>query len=406
MNELIKIAWRNIWRNKRRTLLTMTSIILAICMALFTRSMQIGSYENMISNAVKLSTGYFQIQGNGYWENKSIDKTFIDEAELLNKVKSNENIELVIPRLESFALASSGKHTKGTIIIATQPEIEDKLNKLSQKVIDGEYLTENDNQILVVEKLAEYLQVNVGDTLVLLGQGYHGVTAAAKHRIKGIIKFPIPQLNNQLIYLSLKSGQEFFSAYNRVTTYSVMLKNPDDLDETITQIKASLSEEYAIMDWMELNLEMVQAIKSDNIGGIIMLTILYMVIGFGMFGTIMMMTMERRKEFAVMVAVGMQKGKLFLVVFFETVMIGFVAVIVSLIISYPILLYYFYNPIPLTGELAEAMEMFGAEPVMPFSLEAGIFINQTIAVIVLALVASIYPLTKILRFNVLQAMRS
>ncbi|PIQ08201.1 MAG: hypothetical protein COW71_13010, partial [Ignavibacteriales bacterium CG18_big_fil_WC_8_21_14_2_50_31_20] len=250
------------WRNKRRTLLTMTSIILAICMALFTRSMQIGSYENMISNAVKLSTGYFQIQGNGYWENKSIDKTFVNEAELLNKVKSNQNIELVIPRLESFALASSGKHTKGTIIIATQPEIEDELNKLSQKVIDGEYLTENDNQILVVEKLAEYLQVNVGDTLVLLGQGYHGVTAAAKHRIKGIIKFPIPQLNNQLIYLSLKSGQEFFSAYNRVTTYSVMLKNPDDLDETITQIKASLSEEYAIMDWMELNLEMVQAIKS------------------------------------------------------------------------------------------------------------------------------------------------
>lgn len=406
MKEFVKIAWRNIWRSKRRTILTMTSIILATCMALFTRSMQKGSYENMIGNAVKLSTGYFQVQEVGYWENKSVDKTFLNTPELLAKICSNENVNTVVPRLESFALASSGKHTKGTIIIATEPEIEDKLNKISQKLICGEYLTKNDDQILVVEKLAEYLQVSVGDTLVLLGQGYHGVTAAEKYRIKGIIKFPIPQLNNQLIYLSLKTGQELYSAYDRVTTYSIMINKPDDLDETIAEIKSDLSNEYVVMDWMELNQEMVQAIKSDDIGGQIMLTILYMVIGFGMFGTIMMMTMERRKEFAVMVAVGMQKSKLFLVVLFETIMIGIVAIIVSLIISYPVLLHYYNNPIPLTGELADAMEMFGAEPLMPFSLEASIFINQTLAVILIAFIASLYPLTKILRFNVLKAMRS
>lgn len=406
MKELIKIAWRNIWRSKRRTILTMTSIILAASMALFTRSMQKGSYENMIGNAVKLSTGYFQVQGNGYWENKSIDKTFIDSKALRTEISNTENVEIIVPRLESFALASSGKHTKGTLIIATDPEIENSLNHLSDKLISGEYFNENDNQILVAEKLAEYLQTNVGDTLVLLGQGYHGVTAAAKYKVKAIIKFPIPQLNNQLIYLPLKAGQEFYSTYDRVTTYSVMISTPDDLEEIVTNIKAKLSDEYVVMDWMELNKEMVQAIKSDDVGGQIMLAILYMVIGFGMFGTIMMMTMERRKEFAVMVAIGMQKTKLFLVVLYETIMIGVVAIIISLIITYPILLYYYNNPIPLTGELAEAMEMFGAEPIMPFSLEADIFINQTIAVIVIAFIASLYPLTKILRFNVLKAMRS
>ena len=86
MNELLKIAWRNLWRSKRRTILTMTSIILAACMAMLTRSMQKGSYENMITNAVKLSTGYFQVQANGYWENKSIDKTFEDTPALLKKI--------------------------------------------------------------------------------------------------------------------------------------------------------------------------------------------------------------------------------------------------------------------------------------------------------------------------------
>ena len=406
MKELLKIAWRNLWRSKRRTILTMTSIILAACMAMFTRSLQKGSYGNMISNAVKLSTGYFQVQANDYWENKSIDKTFINSPELLAQINDNEGVEVVVPRLESFALASSGKHTKGTLVIATDPNIENELNKLSEKVIAGEYLEKDDNQILVAEKLAEYLQISVGDTLVLLGQGYHGVTAAAKYRIKGVIKFPIPQLNNQLIYLPLKAGQEFYSSYGRVTTYSIMISNPEDLDQIVNEVKSELADDYVVMDWTELNKEMVQAIKSDDVGGQIMLVILYMVIGFGMFGTIMMMTMERRKEFAIMIAIGMQKFKLFLVVLYETIMIGIVALIISLIITYPVLLYYFYNTILLTGEMAEAMKMFGAEPIMPFSLDADIFINQTLAVIIIAFIASLYPLTKILRFKVLQAMRS
>ncbi len=97
---------------------------------------------------------------------------------------------------------------------------------------------------------------------------------------------------------------------------------------------------------------------------------------------------------------------MFLVVLYETILIGIVALIIALVITYPILLYYFYNPIPLTGELADAMEMFGAEPIMPFSLDADIFINQTIAIILIAFIASLYPLTKILRFNILKSLRS
>ena len=119
MKEILKLSWRNIWRNKRRTIITMASIFLAAFLSLFTRSMQIGSYSNMIENAVKLSTGYIQVQKLGYWENKSIDKTFSNSIELLIYVKNTENVTSVLPRLESFALTSSGKHTKGTIVIAT-----------------------------------------------------------------------------------------------------------------------------------------------------------------------------------------------------------------------------------------------------------------------------------------------
>ncbi|MCK5085992.1 MAG: ABC transporter permease [Melioribacteraceae bacterium] len=406
MNDYFKIAWRNIWRNKRRTILTMMSIFLAAFLSLFTRSMQKGSYANMIDNAVKLSTGYLQIHDEGFWENKSIDRTFIHSKELLAIVENSENVTIVLPRLESFALVSSGLNTKGSLVIATEPEIENGINKLAEKMISGEYLIENDQGIIVAEKLAEYLQIETGDTLVLLGQGYHGVTAAAQYRVKGIFKFPIPQLNNQLIYMSLQAGQEFYAAYNRATSYSIMIDNPETIDELAESLSNEIGDQYEVMTWDKMNKEMVQAIQSDNVGGVIMLGILYLVIGFGVFGTVMMMTMERRKEFAVMVAVGMQKIKLFLIVFTETLMIGLVAVLAALIASYPLLLYLYYNPIPLTGEIAEAMEMFGVEPIMPFAITADIFINQSLAVILISIIAILYPLSSILRFNILKAMRS
>jgi len=406
MNTILKMAWRNIWRNKRRTILMMFSIFIAIVLSLFTRSMQKGTYANMISNVVKLSTGYIEIHKKGYWNNKSINETFVETNKLRNLLSNDKNLTLSIPRLESFALASSGKRTKGAVIIGTEPKLEDSLNHYSKKIIKGKYFKSSDKAILVSDKLAEFLQLSVGDTLVLIGQGYHGITAAAKYPIEGIFHFPIPQLDNQLILMPLEESQYFYAAPNRITSISLMLNNPGNMDKTITMLRKKLGTKYEVMPWQEMNREMVQAIESDNVSGIIMLAILYMVIGFGVFGTVMMMTMERRKEFAVMIAVGMKKTKLLAMVFLETIFIGIVAILAGLLIAYPLLLYLFYHPIPLTGGLASYMIAFGTEPVLPFSLNPDIFIIQTISVIIISIIAVIYPLSVLLRFDVLKAMRS
>lgn len=408
MKLLIKMAWRNIWRSRKRTILTLLSIFMAVFLSLFTRSMQIGSYGMMIGNAVKFSTGYIQIHQNGYWENKSINESMFISDSIMKQISLNSNVSLLIPRLESFALASKGDHTKGTLVVGTDVKLEDELNNYSSKIISGEYLQQNDNQILVAEKLADYLNVSVGDSLVLLGQGFHGLTAAAQFKVKGIIRFPIPILNNQLVILPLNESQYFYGVDNRVTSISLMLNDPELIDRTIEELEFSInkSKDYEIMSWEELNPEIVQAIQSDNIGGIIMLGILYLVIGFGLFGTIMMMTMERRKEFAVMISIGLQKTKLLLVVLWETIFIGIIAVILGIIFSYPVLLYLYHNPIPLTGELADSMLTFGVEPILPFSIKTGIFVNQTLIVIGIAIIAVLYPLSVILKFNILKAMRS
>ncbi len=406
MKTLFKLARRNIWRNKRRTLLTMSSIFLAAFTALFTRSMQFGTYDLMIDNTVRLSTGYIQIHDKGYWENKSINNTFEDSPALDEKLAGFDEITKVIPRLESFALASSGKHTKGTIVIATDPAVEDAVGGLSEKIVQGSYLSEKDDGIIVAEKLAQFLGLTVGDTLVLLGQGYHGVTAAAQYPVKGIFHFPIPQLNNQLIYMALREGQNFYAAPNRLTSLSIMLQDESHLDDVLEKLKAELDpQKYEVMRWEEMNRELVQAIQSDNAGGLIMLGILYIIIGFGVFGTVMMMTIERRKEFAVMIAVGMRKTQLAFMTGIESILIGIISILIGIITAYPIIYYLYVNPIPLSGDIAETMAVFGVEPILPFSIDPTLFLNQGITVFIIMIIAIIYPISIIFRLNILKAMR-
>lgn len=400
------MAWRNLWRNKKRTILTLLSIFMAIFLSLFTRSMQVGSYNSMIQNAVKFSTGYIQIHKKGYWENKSISETFLYKNDIDSIISMNKNISLSLPRIESYALASSGKHTKGSLVIGTDPALENKLNNYSQKLVAGNYLSSNDKAVLLGDKLAEYLNMSVNDTVVMLGQGYHGITAAAQYPVKGIIHFPLPDLNKQLIVMPLAEAQYYYATENRLTSLSLMLTDAENITETVTFLKNNLPDDYEVMAWDEMNPDLVQAIESDNIGGIFMLGILYTVIGFGVFGTIMMMTMERKKEFAVLVSVGMQKTKLLLVVIFETILIGIVAIVLGLIAAYPVLLYLYHNPLPLTGDLAASMEIFGIEPILPFSVKPGIFLNQALTVIGIAIVAVAYPLSVILKFDVMKALRS
>lgn len=407
MNTLLKIAWRNLWRNKRRTLITSASVFLAVFLALFMRSMQIGSYEIMIESVVK-ETGHLQVHDSGYWDSKSINNSFEYTAALKKEIENHKNIRSIIPKLETFALGSYSQSTKGFMLQGIDPELEDPRKKISDKLIEGRFLTENDDGIVLAEGLAQFFQIGINDTLVLIGQGYQGISAIGIFPVVGIVKYPIPKLNNLLAYMSLSKVQETFAPYHPGLVSALVLEVDDDKDLALTanEINATIGTNYEVMPWTVMQPEVVQQIAGDNVGGIIMLAILYLVVAFGILGTILMMTMERRKEFAIMVAVGMHRGKLAIVVCIETIFIGLLGIVSGILVSLPFLQYLYYNPIPITGETAELMLEFNQEPVMPFSLETTIFTNQGITILVLALLTAIYPIVFVNRFKILKAMRS
>lgn len=376
------------------------------------RSMQTGYYDYMIDSSVRTYTGHIQIQGKDYWEKRSFDESMILDDEMIDKVNQIDGVEMSVKRLETFSLISYGMVTRVIQVVGIDPEQENALTSLKDKIVKGEYLSNSSRGILLAEGLAELLKVDIGDSILIYGQGLYGVTAAELIPVQGLVRFTLPSQNKSFAYLSLPYAQWVYSAPDRLTSLSIMLDNRKKINSIQNEIKTffkqndkNSGEFYDIMTWEELSPELVQYIQIDNAQGIIMLGILYIVIAFGIFGTIMMMTAERVKEFGILISVGMKKWKLYLVTTLETMFISFIGVVAGAVVSLPLLIYFVNNPIPLTGDMADAIVAWGFDPILPFALYPGMFIAQVWTVLAIALVSGLYPLNFIRKIKPVEAMR-
>jgi len=395
----IKLAWRNIWRNKRRTLITVASIFFGVLLSAYMTSMQEGSYDKMVEIVVKFYSGYMQVHQEEYWENKSINNSFDYDQVLIDKLRNHPEVDFVIPRLESFGLASSGELTRGTAIFGIVPELENQLTGIAGKIVSGKYLQPNGDGVVIGAGLAKYLNLQLNDTLVIVTQGYHGVSAAGKFPVKGLIKHVSPELNKTIIYMELKTCQSFLGADNKLTSLVVNVADNMAMNHTLKNLKSEIHSPYSVMSWEEMQPEVVQQIESDRAGGVVIKLVLYIIIAFGILGTIMMMIAERRREFGVMISIGMQKSKLAVILFFETLFIGLLGITSGIAVSLPLLFIQAKNPIPLTGETAKLMEDFGFEPYMFFSTAPEVFWQQAISVFAMTLLIGIYPIVVLLRIK-------
>jgi putative ABC transport system permease protein len=405
MNYLI-IAWRNLWRNRRRTFITVASIFFGVLLATLMNSLQDGTYENMIDMMVKLSTGYIQVQDSEYRENRSINNIFYPAGELLREMESVDNVTIVAKRLESFALISSGPNTRGGAVIGFEPDKDGGTSNLANWVSHGSFLQKGDERVLVTANVAKHLGLEVNDTVILISQGYRGVTAAGMYPISGILTFTTPQLNNIGVFIDVSVARELFSTEGMVTSLLIMVDDYGAVGRVKRELEALTDDQLVVVDWRELNPELVQLIESDKAGGVLMLGVLYIVIGFGIFGTIIMMVAERRREFAVMVAVGMQKYRLGMILFLETILIGLTGVLAGFVASVPVLLALVDNPVRLPGELAETYIQYGFEPYFFFSIAPPVFINQILTVFIITMIISIYPVMKIKNLVVSKSLKS
>lgn len=468
MKRITQMAWRNIWRNRKRTIITAASIFFALFFAIGMRSFQLGTYGHMIHQTIETYTGYLQIQSPDYFDEPGLDNAFEYNKTLINNINSNPQVKIAVPRVESFALASIGAKTKGVLVNGIDVEKEAELsnprrnlvryrfsNDLMYKVyqldelneeqianlkvyenasfssldkislncsindkellnkigiltaFEGNYLQSDDDGILVSDRLSKFMKLSIGDTLVLMGTGYHGSSAAGLFPVRGIVKIPSPELDNKLVYMALPRAQQFFDMENMLTTLAINIYDNDKMLEVQHELDNQLDNNlYVVKNWEEFNPILKQTIEGDSAGGLVFIGILYVIVFFGIFGTVLMMIAERKREFGVLNAIGMRKRQLMYVVVIEMVFTGALGAVMGMLAISPLLYLGNKFPIQMTGQTAKMYEDMGYEAVMPMASFDAYFWWQAIIVLVMVLLASYFPLKSIRKLKLMNALRA
>jgi ABC-type lipoprotein release transport system permease subunit len=391
---ILKLTWRNLWRNRRRSLITMASVTFTVILAIVMQSIQLGTFARLVQNVVRMHTGYVQVHASGYWTERIIDNSFEIDSTRLRHLRSIPGIRGMVPRLESYALITSGERTRGCQLIGTDLAAEDALSGIAGRLTDGIWMPNLEDQVYLTAGLAKRLSKRTGDTIILLGQGYHGAMAAGKFRIAGIIRLTAPQLNDVLIYTSTATAGRFLSAEQRLTTLAIDLKDADDMDDVRPRMTAALGQGFEVMNWKEMMPEIDHHIRSDSVSFYIWTGILYLIIALGIFSTLLMMMAERRYELGMLLAIGMQRTRISAMLLAETLMLTVTGTLIGMGLSLPLVWWLREHPIRIGGQGGKAFMQWGFEPIIPTLLDPGIFMRQGMIVLSLAVVIGLFPVLK------------
>ncbi len=407
MKLLLKLAWRNIWRNKRRSFLTLLAISFATTAAIATRGMQLGTYAVNIRYAVQMFSGYLQIQRKGFQENPSLNKAFKLNEQILNALEENEQVRSWSPRVLADGLISFRQNSQGAAIFGLDPEKEKYTTKVFTRIKKGKFFdSDTSNEIVVGYKLLQNLKASIGDTVVILSQGFDGSLGNLKFIIAGTVKFGSPDFDGMGVFMPIKTAQELLALYGRIHSVAINLNDSYEIENA----KKSLSEklegtDLAVLDWGEIMPDFKQAIELDNVSGILMLFILMVIVAFGILNTVLMSVTERFREFGVSLAIGMSQVKLVFLILTETTFLTLIGILLGNLIGYFTNLYFVHNPIEFSGELSALYEEYGFLPIIQSTLEPSIFINISVAVLIISLSVTLYPIYKVYKLEPLKGIR-
>jgi ABC-type lipoprotein release transport system permease subunit len=398
-----------VWRNPRRTGLTVAATVFAVVLVVFAVAMAAGTHEKMIEDTVRVNAGHLQISGKGYRENQTLEEFVHFDARMEREVAQTQGVRGYAPRLVSFGLISKDTSTRGVAVIGIDPELEATVSTLASRVREGSFLSAPDaREIVLGERLAANLTAQPGDELLLYSVAYSLETAFDLFRVVGIVKLPDPTMDRSLALMPLRAAQEFFVYGDRVSEVAVLVEDAEHAPAVQALLRGALSDDAGaeIHTWRETLPELEQLIFLDDAGMYIILLILIVVVGFGILNTILMAVLERKREFGVLLALGLRPASVFRIVFLESMMLALVGLMIGLAIGIPLVAYFEANPIAFTGQAAEAIELFGMEPVMTWKLKPLNPIGSAVTIFGVAAVAALYPALKASRGRPVDVLRS
>ncbi|WP_320041346.1 FtsX-like permease family protein [uncultured Desulfobacter sp.] len=407
----ILMAWRNIRRNPRRTILTILAIAFACLLLIFMLSLQIGTYEVMIDTSVKTRTGHIQILKQGYNTDHKIRQVVNAPSDIAVTLDPIPHITAVSFRSNAFALLSSTLRTSGGFITGIDPEKEVNISSVPQTIRKGRYLNPTDSNAAVVGSLlAKNLKLDIGDELVVLGSAMDGSIAATVLTVTGIFSSGMDQYDRSAVQIPLSHFQDIFSMGNAVHEIIITCDSLWHVGKVKTAISENLSQPGAqpglvCMSWDELTPGLIQSIQMDLGGGLIFYAILLVMVAFSIMNTFVMAVFERTKEFGTLMAIGAGPWRLSRVLILESGFLTLCGIILGILAGSLLTLWLAHTGIPM-GEAEGMMRQYGIPSLLRPKLTLITTFAGPAAVFLITIVTALYPAFKVHGIKPVEAMRA
>ncbi len=404
----LSMAWRNIWRNPRRTVLTMLAIGFGAVLLVFSIGLQLGQYDLMISSSVKLYHGLLQVQKAGYLEDPKMRNSIPDIVKLGQKLRDSTGLFSISARATGFALVSSDERTYGAMIVGVEPVNELKVSTLPGLIKQGRYLlSPHAYEIIIGKSLAGNMQIGIGDEVVIMGTGRDGSIAATILPVVGIYESGAKDLDRNLLQMPLLTFQEIFNMEGHghsLVIYQNDVNTAHVLQQTIQNVLNDY-DNHVVLRWDELQRGLKEMIELDYAGGWLMYIVLVAIITFSIMNTFLMSVLERTREFGIMIAIGYKPFAIGRLVMLEAFILTFIALIIGTGIGVLINLYFYHNGFTMPG-MEEVAAQFNIPSYITPQMSIKSICLGPLTIFVATMLAALYPAFRIRSLQPVEAMRA
>ncbi len=401
----LKLAWRNIWRNPRRTWLTAAAIAFCSTLLIFSITLQLGAYDMMIDNSLRTYTGHLQVQRAGYQERPRIRSAIPDAEALAGRIRAATGAAAAV-RAQGFALAASKDRSYGVLVVGVQPRYEPGVSTLPGTVRQGRFFQDSHAQeALIGTTLARNLKVGVGDELTLLGNGRDGSVAATVLSIAGIFDSGSSDLDRGILEVPLATFQEVFSMGD--DAHAIVLRAADlgQAEALAAQVRALLPAggQLQVLDWERLIPGLKQLIQADKLNGWFIYGALILVVTLSITNTFLMAVLERTREFGILLALGMSPLRIARLVMLESLLLILVGLAIGLLLGGLVTGYFAHSGFTYPGMAEIAAEFNFPTHVYPQVSALAILLGPS-GILVFTLAAALYPALRIRHLQPVEAM--
>jgi len=406
-----KIAWRNILRNKRRSLILTLSILVGVFALVLARAFVRGFMEQMLTNQIGTDVGYIQIHKAGYEADPSIDNAIVSPNQIREILKGDSAMIKYSERLRTYGLVSSAYNSSGAAIVGVVPDEEMKVTTMSQNIVEGQYLAGMPNQIIISTAIAEKLKAAIGDKIVIMASQLDGSVGSEGCRICGIYKTSNSGFDQSHVYVPIQSLRQMLNVGDMVSEFVIdpvyRGRMPAVLDNLRRQIHAMSGspDAFEIMSYEEmLPLFVMQLGFYDQIFYIVY-GIIAIALIFGIIDVMLMAVLERTHEFGVAMAVGMSTRKIFRMILIEAFFLGIAGTAVGLVI-----VYFTCLNLSRTGwdlsVFSDSLRSWGSGSRIFPILETADFVKAILIIPFVTVLGAVYPALKAIRLHPVEAIRS